>query len=163
MHVRNMSMKSFLVFIMFLNFSCRMPISHVDNCFWIYTPFQLPNHPATCQELVVDGELAAPVNKLLDQAKSALEKLTKEAVKLLKSPEKLTADQAKQMRQMYATAAAQKDISNVDHVRMFAELPSGQELTKQAFDAHVYQVAGNVDKFNQHIEACNGTIRAKSN
>lgn len=123
--------------------------------------FRNPLAISQSQELVTDGHVNPAVGKLLDQARDSLDKLAKESLKLLKNSEKMGDEDAKKLRQMYATS--QQDLANVQHVKMFGELPNNKELTKNNFDQAVYNVAQNVEKFNKQIEICRAAIRAKNN
>ena len=114
-----------------------------------------------CQDITEKGKLPASINKLLDQAKTSLEKLSTSAMKLLKNQDMLEPQQAKTLRSQYATC--QRDLSEVNHVRLFRELPNGKPLNKQSFDAAVFEVAQHVEQLNESVEQAKAKVRARSN
>ena len=114
-----------------------------------------------CQDITEKGKLPASITKLLDQAKTSLEKLSTSAMKLLKNQDMLEPQQAKTLRSQYATC--QRDLSEVNHVRLFRELPNGKPLNKQSFDAAVFEVAQHVEQLNESVEQAKAKVRARSN
>ena len=106
------------------------------------------------------GKVPKDISKLLDQAKGALERLSKDALKILKDPSKLS-DKGKALRGHYNTA--QQDLANVNHVVLFRELPNELPLTKDNFDACVFKVAQHVEALNQEVETSKAKVRAGSN
>ena len=82
-------------------------------------------------------------------------------MKLLKNQDMLEPQQAKTLRSQYATC--QRDLSEVNHVRLFRELPNGKPLNKQSFDAAVFEVAQHVEQLNESVEQAKAKVRARSN
>ena len=95
---------------------------------------------------------------MLDGASKALERLSRDALKILKDGSKLT-DGGKAMRGHYN--ACQQDLASINHVKLFKELPNDKPLTKQNFDACVFEVAKHVEALNLEVEKAK--LRAKSN
>ena len=105
-------------------------------------------------------KLPSNINELLDGASKALERLSRDALKILKDGTKLT-DGGKALRGHYN--ACQQDLASINHVKLFKELPNDKPLTKQNFDACVFEVAKHVEALNLEVESCKAKLRAKSN
>ena len=129
------------------------------KCFWYWHNIFFKAH--CWQDFAAGkGKVPANINKLLDQAKGALDKLCKDALKILKDSEKIP-DQGKLLKSKYALA--QKDLGLINHVKMFREMPDERPLNKDTFDKCVYEVAQHVETLNSAIESAKADLRAKNN
>ena len=114
------------------------------------------------QDMAKDPKKKLPnnINELLDGARQALERLSRDALKILKDGAKLT-DGGKALRGHYN--ACQQDLASINHVKLFKELPNDKPLTKQNFDLCVFEVAKHVEALNLEVESSKAKLRAKSN
>ena len=129
------------------------------KCFWYWHNIFFKAH--CWQDFAAGkGKVPANINKLLDQAKGALDKLCKDALKILKDSEKIP-DQGKLLKSKYALA--QKDLGLINHVKMFRDMPDERPLNKDTFDKCVYEVAQHVETLNSAIESAKADLRAKNN
>eukprot|EP00438_Fugacium_kawagutii_P008317 Skav206340 [mRNA] locus=scaffold1420:525939:526722:+ [translate_table: standard] len=108
-----------------------------------------------------DGKIPKQIETLLNQAKGALDKLSKDSIKCLQKDANKLPDGGKKLRNLYSQA--QKDLHNIEHVRMFKELPDQRPLTKATFDACVMAVAEHVEQLNEELETTKALIKARSN
>jgi hypothetical protein len=111
---------------------------------------------------MLDGGQTLPesARKLLGQAVSAQDKLSKDTMKLLAGTNvQLPADKQKELRQ--AHVRAQQHHLALQHLLSFHELPSGDPINKSSLDAFLCNVAKDTDDFNIKLEMSRGYLKAR--
>ena len=120
-------------------------------------------NPTKSEASMLDqGDLVNSAKKLLHQAISANEKLAKEALKLIqKEGSVLGAAKLKELKQEHQKS--NKNITDLQHIQNFEEMPDGMPLKKSGFDSFMVAVATDTQNLNQCIETSKGLVKAAKN
>ena len=120
-------------------------------------------NPTKSEASMLDqGDLVNSAKKLLRQAISANEKLAKEALKLIqKEGSVLGAAKLKELKQEHQKS--NKNITDLQRIQNFEEMPDGMPLKKSGFDSFMVAVATDAQNLNQCIETSKGLVKAAKN
>ncbi|CAE7222146.1 unnamed protein product [Symbiodinium sp. CCMP2592] len=105
-----------------------------------------------------DGGLSEEGMKLLKQAISALEKLSRESKALITSWSG-TAEAIKELKAAYSKSL--QTSSQLSHIQDLGAFADGSPLTKNAFFSFIKDVAAEMDAFNIVFQRCKGEARAR--
>ena len=97
---------------------------------------------------------------ILQDAKGALAKLNREALKILKKPPHQTDDRLfRRIKKCVSTASF--SISDLEHMTTLHEMPDGSSITKKGVDKLLYETGTVVETFNEVFEMAKGVFKAR--